>query len=198
MMLMLSWPHPALLPNCSPYTSRMCPAEVMFGCRTLVYPQNWSPWPSQPSKPSQPSQPSPPSQAYERLGVTYSREEASDSFESLNCHPESVGCFDPRRVRNASGTLRLRSYECSLFDCYRVIVVEIGVQIVVAPGLISTKWKGILSILSILKFKFAFSQLCSVLWLEIYSIKLFSYLCGIFKLGIVFPKGYSLVYYIVL
>jgi len=29
-------------------------------------------------------------------------------------------------------------------------------------------------------------------------VKLFSYLCGIFKLGIVFPKGYSLVCYIVL
>jgi len=63
---------------------------------------------------------------------------------------------------------------------------------------ISNKWNGILSILSILQFKFTFSQLCSVLWLEIYSVKLFSYLCGIFKLGILFPKGYSLLCYIVL
>jgi len=63
---------------------------------------------------------------------------------------------------------------------------------------ISKNWNGILSILSILKFKFAFSQLCDVLWLEMYSVKLFSYLCRIFKLRIVFPKGYSLVCYIVL
>jgi len=63
---------------------------------------------------------------------------------------------------------------------------------------ISKNWNGILSILSILKFKFAFSQLCGVLRLEMYSVKLFSYLCRIFKLGIVFPKGYSLICYIVL
>jgi len=70
-----------------------------------------------------------------RLSVRFRREEAS--FALLNRRPESVGCLDPGCVRNASGTLRPRSYDGSRSDCYRLIVVENGVRIVVAPGLIT-------------------------------------------------------------
>jgi len=70
--------------------------------------------------------------------VRFRREEASESFASWNGRPESVGYPDPGCIRNASGTLRPRLYEGSRFDCYlRLIVVENGVRIVVAPGLIT-------------------------------------------------------------
>jgi hypothetical protein len=35
---MLTQTYPALLLNCSPYSSRTCPVDVSFGCRNLVYP----------------------------------------------------------------------------------------------------------------------------------------------------------------
>jgi hypothetical protein len=61
----------------------------------------------------------------------------SESIASWNCRPESVGCPEPRCVRNASGTLRPRSYEGLRFDCYHWMVVENGIRIVVTPGLIT-------------------------------------------------------------
>jgi len=69
--------------------------------------------------------------------VRLRREEASESFASWNRRPESVGCPDPGCVHNASGTLLPRSYEGSRSDCYRSIVVENGIRMVVAPGLIT-------------------------------------------------------------
>jgi hypothetical protein len=60
----------------------------------------------------------------------FHREEGS--FALLKC------CPDPGCVHNASGTLRLLSNKGSRFDCYcRLIVVKHGVQIVVAPRVIT-------------------------------------------------------------
>jgi len=66
--------------------------------------------------------------------VRFRREETL--LAPLNHSPQSVGCPDARCVRNASGTLRTPTYEGLSFDCYRLMVDENGIRIVVAPGLI--------------------------------------------------------------
>jgi hypothetical protein len=71
-----------------------------------------------------------------RLRVKLHRE-ASEFFALGNRRPESVGCPDPGCICKASVTLRPWSYEGSEFDCYHLIVVENGIRIVVAPGLIT-------------------------------------------------------------
>jgi len=101
-VIMLTWTHPALLPNCSPFLSQTCSVNVSFGCHNLVYMKNSTWWPSQPSRPSN---------ASKLLSMRYPQDEAS--FTLLNGPPLSVGCSDPGWVRNASGTLHPGSYEGS-------------------------------------------------------------------------------------
>jgi hypothetical protein len=62
------------------------------------------------------------------------RQEASQSCASWNRRPQSIGWPDPGCVCNTSGTLRPRLCESPQFDCYRLIVVENCIRIVVAPG----------------------------------------------------------------
>jgi hypothetical protein len=63
------------------------------------------------------------------------QEEAS--FALYNDRPEPVPCPDRTCICYACRALRPCSYEGSRLDCYHFIVVENGVWIVFAPGVIT-------------------------------------------------------------
>lgn len=76
--------------------------------------------------------------------VSFDREE--ESFALIDRRCRSVGCPYPRSVRNTSSTLWPRWYEGSRLECYRLIVVENGIQIVATPGLIPCCDKSVITI----------------------------------------------------
>jgi hypothetical protein len=70
--------------------------------------------------------------------VRFCPEVASESYPSLNRHPQSIGCPDPGCIHNPSSIPWPRCYEGSQFDCYRFRDVKNGIGILVAPVL--TTW----------------------------------------------------------